>query len=334
MSLRDQPYLPLYVDRFSADEDLRYCSASATGVHIRAMCLFHKSKSGLYGSISLLHEFALGFGIPNGQANGEHDGKPTPQQLAKQFAKQFPYTEEVILSGLNELLEHNVYFFNGLDLCQAGMIKQGQISDKRKDSGMKGVKKRQENQKKKKNFGIPNGQQVGEAKDEAKYITTTTITNTSKKEEDSIGGKGEKEGEEIENLDAQIENYVREMTYEVGEFMEVYFKSQKYSFVREQLAMANYMDEGMLKEWAKAFNLYLITSGTNLSDSGKTVKQESDWSKHFKFWLQDQDKNKNPKELHTKSNNKNGKSTYQNGTKNHNEDYKRELLAKMAERRG
>lgn len=349
MALRDQPYLPLYVDRFSADEDLRYCSASATGVHIRVMCLFHKTKSAIYGTIPLKDEFALPFAEyfaianaeANGSANSEQVAKPTCKQLAiqfaKQFAKQLPYAEEEILSGILELIKNGVYFFDGVNLCQGGMIKQGQISDSRKDSGLKGVKKKRENQKKNKNFAIANTKANGEAKAEAKYITTTTTTNISNNVGENIGGMGEKEGEEFENLDelkVEVENYVREVSYEVGEFLEVYFKSPKYSVTREQLGMANHMDLDMLREWAKAFNIYLITSGTDLTPDGKTVKGESDWAKHFKFWLQKQDKNQNPRELHTKTHTQNGKKPNTNGAKNLNEDYKRELLAKMAQRAG
>ena len=51
MALRDQPYLPLYVQDFLTDEKLIECSASATGVYIRVMCIMHKSDP--YGMILL-----------------------------------------------------------------------------------------------------------------------------------------------------------------------------------------------------------------------------------------------------------------------------------------
>lgn len=51
MALRDQPYLPLYVNDFLSDEKLNNCSAESTGVYIRLMCLMHKSNE--YGVISL-----------------------------------------------------------------------------------------------------------------------------------------------------------------------------------------------------------------------------------------------------------------------------------------
>ena len=51
MALRNQPYLPLYVQDFLTDEKLRECSAQTVGVYIMIMCLMHKSQE--YGKISL-----------------------------------------------------------------------------------------------------------------------------------------------------------------------------------------------------------------------------------------------------------------------------------------
>ena len=46
MALRDQPYIPLYVQDFMTDEKLSECSAESTGVYIRVMCIMHKSQIG------------------------------------------------------------------------------------------------------------------------------------------------------------------------------------------------------------------------------------------------------------------------------------------------
>ena len=51
MALRNQPYLPLYVQDFMTDEKLSECSASSIGVYIYLMCLMHKSET--YGTILL-----------------------------------------------------------------------------------------------------------------------------------------------------------------------------------------------------------------------------------------------------------------------------------------
>ena len=55
MALKDQPYLPLYVDDFLSDEKLSLCSAESTGVYIRLMCLMHKSDE--YGAVLLKQKF-------------------------------------------------------------------------------------------------------------------------------------------------------------------------------------------------------------------------------------------------------------------------------------
>ncbi len=49
MALRDQPYLPLYVQDYLTDEKLSCCSLSTQGVYIRILCVFHKSET--YGGI-------------------------------------------------------------------------------------------------------------------------------------------------------------------------------------------------------------------------------------------------------------------------------------------
>jgi hypothetical protein len=51
MALRDQPYIPLYIQDFLTDEKLIECSAQATGVYVRLMCIMHKSED--YGKILL-----------------------------------------------------------------------------------------------------------------------------------------------------------------------------------------------------------------------------------------------------------------------------------------
>jgi uncharacterized protein YdaU (DUF1376 family) len=51
MALRNQPYIPLYVQDFLTDEKLIECSAQSTGVYIRLMCIMHKSED--YGKILL-----------------------------------------------------------------------------------------------------------------------------------------------------------------------------------------------------------------------------------------------------------------------------------------
>ena len=51
MALRDQPYLPLYIQDFLTDEKLMECSASAVGIYIKVMCILHKQDE--YGVLLL-----------------------------------------------------------------------------------------------------------------------------------------------------------------------------------------------------------------------------------------------------------------------------------------
>ncbi len=45
MALRNQPYLPLFVQDYLTDEKLNECSAQSQGVYIKIMCLMHKSET-------------------------------------------------------------------------------------------------------------------------------------------------------------------------------------------------------------------------------------------------------------------------------------------------
>lgn len=132
MALRNQPYLPLYVQDFMTDEKLMECSAKATGVYIRILCMMHKSKN--YGTFLLKQ---------NDKQNASNI-----INFACKLAKFLPYTLEVIESSLVELLTEEVLSLEGDLLSQKRMVKDGNISDKRALAGSKGGKK---------TFGIDDG---------------------------------------------------------------------------------------------------------------------------------------------------------------------------------
>lgn len=122
MALRDQPYLPLYVQDFLTDERLIECSAKATGVYIRLMCIMHKSDE--YGKILL-----------------KQKDKQTDKQVknfASKLAKQMPYSVDTIDESLTELLNEGVLTIDGDYLCQKRMIKDNLISSVRSKAGKKG----------------------------------------------------------------------------------------------------------------------------------------------------------------------------------------------------
>ena len=128
MALRNQPYLPLYVQDFLTDEKLNECSAESTGVYIRLMCILHKSEE--YGAILL-----------------KQKDKQTDKQIlnfAKKLAKHMPYDELTICRALQELFDEGVISLEGDKLFQKRMVKDGYLSDIRSKAGKKGGRIRQE----------------------------------------------------------------------------------------------------------------------------------------------------------------------------------------------
>ncbi len=92
MALRDQPYIPLYIQDFMTDEKLNECSAGATGVFIRIMCLMHKSNP--YGTILLKQKYK--------------QTSSTVTNFASMLLRQMPYSLIEIETGLQELLNEDV----------------------------------------------------------------------------------------------------------------------------------------------------------------------------------------------------------------------------------
>lgn len=129
MALRDQPYLPLYIQDFLTDEKLIECSAQATGVYIRLMCIMHKSET--YGTILLKQ---------TDKQNTEQTGKQI-SNFASKLVKQMPYSQQVIEAGLDELLTHDVLQIDGDFLIQDRMFRDGQLSKTRSETGKLGGKK-------------------------------------------------------------------------------------------------------------------------------------------------------------------------------------------------
>lgn len=122
MPLRDQPYLPLYVQDFLTDEKLMECSASATGIYIKIMCIMHKSNE--YGTILLRQK-----------------DKQTDQQIlnfAKKIAKYLPYSADEIKVALTELTNEGVLTIESDKLFQKRMVRDNEISIARAEAGSKG----------------------------------------------------------------------------------------------------------------------------------------------------------------------------------------------------
>jgi len=119
MALRNQPYIPLYVNDFVTDEKLMECSAESTGVYIRLMCILHKQEE--YGTILLKQKY-----MQNGKQN---------KNFAHMFAKQMPYSAEIIERSLDELEQEGVITVSENCLSQKRMVKDGKLSDTRSKAG-------------------------------------------------------------------------------------------------------------------------------------------------------------------------------------------------------
>ncbi|GAF72091.1 unnamed protein product, partial [marine sediment metagenome] len=123
MALRDQPYIPLYVQDFLTDEKLIECSAETTGVYIRLLCIMHKSEE--YGTVLLKQKDKQNLNVC--------------LNFAIKLSKQMPYTVEIIKRSLKELLEECVICWDDKDkLFQKRMIKDNKLSVKRASAGKKG----------------------------------------------------------------------------------------------------------------------------------------------------------------------------------------------------
>ena len=125
MSLRNSPYLPLYVQDFLTDEKLVDCSASANGVYIRLMCILHKSEP--YGKILLKQKYK--------------QSESMCLNFASMLLRQMPYSMSEIHDGLEELLDNKIIEIDGDYLLQKRMVKDGELSEKRAVAGQKGGKK-------------------------------------------------------------------------------------------------------------------------------------------------------------------------------------------------
>lgn len=168
MALRNQPYLPLYVQDFLTDEKLRECSAEAIGVYIMIMCVLHKQEN--YGKILLKQKY-----------------KQSDKQIenfAYCFAKHLPFSLSIICKALSELIDENVLSLDGDFLIQKRMVKDNEISEIRAIAGKNGVKNKAHFAKAKHKANML---AKGLANTENEYIYNNSIDNNTSivnKEED------------------------------------------------------------------------------------------------------------------------------------------------------
>jgi hypothetical protein len=126
MALRDNPYLPLYVQDYLTDEKLSCCTLATQGVYIRIMCVFHKSDT--YGGILFKQ-------IPKQNFSSN-------QYFAFVLSKMTGVEVSDMEAAISELLFFNVLKIvqrYGVDfLFQKRMVKDFTKSEKRSRAGKKG----------------------------------------------------------------------------------------------------------------------------------------------------------------------------------------------------
>jgi len=124
MALRNQPYLPLYVDDYLTDEKLNMCSAATQGIYIKILCILHKSEE--YGKLLIKAKYK------------QNESKI--KNFALQLSKLITFSEAEIEAALTELIDEGVMAIEDDVLYQKRMVRDNDISIKRGLAGAKGGK--------------------------------------------------------------------------------------------------------------------------------------------------------------------------------------------------
>lgn len=113
MALRNQPYLPLYVNDILTDEKLMYCSLASQGVYFRLLCWLHKQPE--YGVLQLLDMFR------------EKDTSKE-ERFAQMLSAPLSCTADEILFGIRELHTKKVINITEETLYQKRMVADAEKS--------------------------------------------------------------------------------------------------------------------------------------------------------------------------------------------------------------
>lgn len=214
------------------------CSAAATGVYVRLMCIMHKTDP--YGTILLRQK----------------DKQNADQILnfATKVAKSLPYPLPVIYDGISELLAENVLQIDGDKLLQKRMVKDGEISLKRSKSGKMGG---EATKQKIENFAQANIQ--------AKVSANTENENEYK---DRIEGAGERKGDLSVVLPKMTkEDFVlfQARLIQDGIFIEPLMMNKG---ITERVTMLN---------WIKAFNVHIAGEEKLNKDYSEYKRHFKNW---------------------------------------------------------
>ena len=121
MALRNQPYIPLYIQDYLTDEKLSLCSWSTQGIYIKILCILHKQKE--YGKLLF--------------KQNDKQNLSTITNFAQILIRLLPCQLNEMEFALGELIDNDVLQIDGCNLQQKRMIKDGLISDARSEAAKK-----------------------------------------------------------------------------------------------------------------------------------------------------------------------------------------------------
>lgn len=255
MALRDQPYIPLYIQDIMTDEKLNECCAATHGIYIKGvMCLMHKSET--YGKILLKQKYKE---IASKEKCMEYG-------LSFQLVKHLPYTQLEIYSALRDLVREKVCYWAGDYFCQKRMINDNELSIKRAKSGKKGGEKTQKNNK---DFAKANTQANSE--DENEVVIDNEIIKLGESEEKTIKFISEKFGitEMKHFLNYKTIHDCVVCQYNQGEELFKHFKDQIWNY---------FMYKERAKEKLHAFKTFIGIHEEKFNDGGWNAEN---WIKKY-----------------------------------------------------
>lgn len=236
MALRDQPYIPLYVDDYLTDEKLNMCSASTQGVYIKILCILHKQTE--YGKLLLKQK--------------EKQDLNICLNFAAKFAKILPFTIDVILPAIEELIEEEILIVDGDCIYQKRMVKDNYLSLIKAKNGSKGGIKTQEKNK-----------DFAKAKNEA-----NTVNEIESEIENSLTNSSNNTNSEISKKIA--------LPFKFSEISsELKNNSKTKIFCLQTFKIKE-------NEYEKYIDYFI---GLKTDNSDDEIVDFKEWNKHFKEWM-------------------------------------------------
>lgn len=228
MSLKNRPYIALYVQDVITDEKLLQCSASTQGVYFRLICVLHKSED--YGTFLL-----------------KQKQKQNTNQIINFATALVPFLAfdlHTITSALTELIEEKVIYIDGDLMWQKRMVKDARLSENRAKAGQKGGKNTQQKNTK---FAKAKSKANTQANSEYEYEYEYEI------EDDNEIKKGV-QGEKIENVQtpgmASLVSASNSDNNPISDDPEYFFTPSTDQWRIEQIFMKNHL------EWNEAEIIY------------------------------------------------------------------------------